>query len=300
LDQWASRCALTQYQGWRLTGRTDCHPITHQGAVDDHTPTDQTPRKAPNFFMENLINSIKALHSTMLLNNMSTTGENTFLEKLSGNPEAKSKLSPSPTHRASWEEARIKGDRGGKNLGDKNSRLGENPILLSLALQLLPLTQLLLLIDFRQKRELRRTANNGHFLRKQGHKMFKDGNYEYDVGEKYHTNICASCDKGVEDGTHFLLECEKYQEVRDTANNQVNTELERHKVEGQHNLIKVYGDSWKGYITKDTRRAIRKAVGRDKVNQMILKILGIVSKALLDMKKLRNEHFHKRKPTMNV
>jgi len=31
-------------------------------------------------------------------------------------------------------------------------------------------------IDFKQKREMRRTANNGHFLRKQGHEMYKDEN----------------------------------------------------------------------------------------------------------------------------
>jgi hypothetical protein len=166
-------------------------------------------------------------------------------------------------------------------------------------------------IGFRQKREMRRTANNGHFLRKHGNEMYVDKDYEYDVGEKYEGKICVSCGKGVEDSTHFLFECEPYQEIRDRANNLMNINLENNKVRGQHNLLKVYGESfdwarkrskgtlehklvqtWKGYITKDTRTAIRKAVGKEKVSQTIQGMIGIISAALLDMKEKRNEYFH--------
>jgi len=83
---------------------------------------------------------------------------------------------------------------------------------------------------------MRRTANNGHFLRKQGHEMF----------------------------------------------------LERRMVAGQHNLMKVYSDPWKGYITTDTRKAIRRAVGREKTSQVLTGMLEIISKACTPKRERKN------------
>lgn len=124
-------------------------------------------------------------------------------------------------------------------------------------------------INREEKRSAKRAANNGFFLKEHGHQMWDSPTYEYRVSQKYENHFCPACKEAVENNTHMIIVCPKYQHIREEANNRLNNYLPRE-------------------LIVDISKRLKTKTHRDAATTAIIAIIG---HALHTIKKLRNDYF---------
>lgn len=163
---------------------------------------------------------------------------------------------------------------------------------------------------FKEKRELRRTANNGHFLKKQGNQMWEDPEYLYPLSDKYQNKFCPSCRKAEESNPHMIYKCESYEDVRQETNQRLNDYLSQEQIPLRNLLLvdlQTRGKldkgsktaakdpralAWKGYLPKDLIQQIHsKYKKKNRRIRAFNDVLTIVSQGILKIKQRRNDNF---------